>query len=43
MVDPSRVPFIIKEGQSHIELPKELWDKTKQLKRHKRVILSESL
>ena len=28
-VDLSRVPPIIVEGQSYIELPKELWDRTK--------------
>ena len=28
-VDPSRVPLIVAEGQSYVELPKELWDKTK--------------
>ena len=29
IVDLSRVPPIIKEGQSYAELPKELWDRTK--------------
>jgi len=28
IVDPSRVPLIVVEGQSHAELPKELWDRT---------------
>ena len=28
-VDLSRVPLIVVEGQSYIELPKELWDRTK--------------
>ena len=28
MIDLNRVPFIIKEGQSYIELLKELWDRT---------------
>ena len=28
-VDLSRVPPIVAEGQSYIELPKELWDRTK--------------
>ena len=38
-VDLSRVPLIIIEGQSYIELPKELWDRTK---RCERAILSKS-
>ena len=29
MVDLSRVPLIVTEGQSYIELPKKLWDRTK--------------
>ena len=29
IVDLSRVPPIIEEGQSYMELPKELWDRTK--------------
>ena len=29
LVDLSRVPPIIKEGRSYVELPKELWDRTK--------------
>ena len=41
-VDLSRVPLIIIEGQSYIELPKELWDRTKYTERRERAILSES-
>ena len=41
-VDPSRVPLIIAEGQSHAELPKELWDRTKQVEGRERAILSKS-
>ena len=41
-VDPSRVPLIVIEGQSYIELPKELWDRTKYTERRERAILSES-
>jgi len=29
VVDPSRVPPVVAEGQSYTELPKELWDRTK--------------
>jgi len=42
IVDLSQVPFIIKEGQSHIELPKELWDRTKQIEGYRRVISPKS-
>ena len=41
-VNLNRVPSIIKEGQSYIELPKELWDKTKQIEGRKRAILFRS-
>jgi hypothetical protein len=41
-VDLSRVPLVITEGQSHIELPKELWDRTKHIERRERAILSKS-
>ena len=41
-VDLSRVPLIIIEGQSYIELPKELWDRTKYTERRERAMLSES-
>ena len=41
-VDLSRVPPIIIEGQSYIELPKELWDRTKYTERRKRAMSSES-
>ena len=36
------MPPIIIEGQSHAELPKELWDRTKQIEERKRAIASES-
>ena len=42
LVDLSRVPPIIKEGRSYVELPKELWDRTKQIGVYKRAILSKS-
>ena len=42
IVDLNRVPPIITEGQSHIELPKELQDKTKQMEGRKRAVLSKS-
>jgi len=42
VVDLSRVPPIIIEGQSHAELPKELWDRTKQTEGRERAILSKS-
>ena len=42
VIDLSKVSFIIAERQSYIELPKELWDRTKQMERHKRAILSKS-
>ena len=42
MVDPSRVPPIVIKGQSHTELPKELWDRTEQVKGRERAILSKS-
>ena len=41
-VDPSIVPPVIVEGQSYTELPKELWDRTKQVEGRKRAILSKS-
>ena len=41
-VDPSRVPLIIVEGQSHVELPKELWDRTKHMERRERAMSSKS-
>jgi len=34
--------FIIIEGQSYIKLPKELWDKIKQMEGREKVILSKS-
>ena len=36
------MPFIIKEGQSYVELPEELWDRTEQMEGHKRAMLSKS-
>jgi len=42
VVDLSRVSLIIVEGQSYTELPKELWDRTKQIEGRERAILSES-
>ena len=41
-VDLSRVPLIVVEGQSYVELPKELWDRTKQVEECKRAMLSKS-
>ena len=41
-VDLSRVPPIVIEGQSYIELPKELWDRTKYIEGRERAILSKS-
>ena len=41
-VDLSRVPPIIAEGQSHAELPKELWDRTKQIEGRERATSSKS-
>ena len=41
-VDLSRVPPIIAEEQSHAELPKELWDRTKQIEGRERATLSKS-
>ena len=41
-VDLSRLPPVIIEGQSYIELPKELWDRTKHIERRERAILSKS-
>ena len=41
-VDSSRVPPIVAEGQSHAELPKELWDRTKYTERYKRATLFKS-
>ena len=42
IVDLSRVPPIIIEGQSYVELPKELQDRIKQIEGRKRAILSKS-
>jgi hypothetical protein len=42
IVDLSRVPPIVVEGQSHTELPKELWDRTKQMEEHERATSSKS-
>ena len=42
MVDPSKVPLIVVEGQSYAELPKELWDRTKQVEGCERAMLSKS-
>ena len=42
IVDLSQVPPIIKEGQSYIELPEELWDRTEQMEGHGRAMLPES-
>ena len=42
VVDPSRVPLIIIEGQSYTELPKELQDRTKYTERRERAMLSKS-
>ena len=36
-VDLSRLPPIITERQSYVKLPKELWDRTKYIKRYKRL------
>ena len=41
-VDLSRVPLIVIEGQSYIELPKELQDRTEYTERRKRAMLSKS-
>ena len=41
-VDLSRLLPVVIEGQSYIELPKELWDRTKYIERRKRAILSKS-
>ena len=42
IIDLSQIPPIIKEGQSYIELPKELWDRTKQIEGHRRAISPKS-
>ena len=42
IVDLSQVPPIIKEGQSYVELPEELWDRTEQMEGHGRAMLPES-
>ena len=42
MVDLSRVPLVVKKGQSYTKLPKKLWDKIKQIKRHKKAMLFKS-
>ncbi len=36
------MPPIIKKGQSHTELPKELWDRTKQIEGCRRAISPKS-
>jgi len=41
-VDLSRVPPVVVEGQSYVELPKELWDRTEQMEGRERAILSKS-
>ena len=41
-VDLSRLPLVVIKGQSYIELPKELWDRTKYIERYKRAMLSKS-
>jgi len=41
-VELSIMPPIITEGQSYAELPKELWDRTKQMEGCKRAMLSKS-
>ena len=41
-VDLSRLPLVIIEGQSYIELPKELQDRTKYIERRERAMLSKS-
>jgi len=41
-VDLSKVSPVIAEGQSYIELPKELWDRTEQMEGRERAISSES-
>ena len=42
MVDLSKVSPIVVKGQSYIELPKELWDRTEQIEGRERAISSES-
>ena len=42
VVNLSKIPLIIIKGQSHIKLPKELWDKTEQMERYKRTMSLES-
>jgi hypothetical protein len=42
IVDLSKLPLVVIEGQSYIELPKELWDRTKHIERRERAILSKS-
>ena len=41
-VDLSRVPLVVVEGQSHTELPKELWDRIEHTDRRERAMSSES-
>ena len=41
-VDLNKIPPIIAKGQNHTKLPKELWDKTKQMKKCERTILYKS-
>jgi len=42
MVDLNRVFFIIIKGQSYTELPKELWDKIKQMEGRERAMSFKS-
>ena len=42
IVDLSRLPLVVIEGQSYIELPKELWDRTKHMERRERAMSSKS-
>ena len=42
IVELSIIPPIVIEGQSYIELPKELQDRTEQMEGYKRAILSKS-
>ena len=41
-VDLSRLPPVIIEGQSYMELPKELQDRTEYIERCERAMLSKS-
>ena len=42
VINLSRLPPVITEGQSHAELSKKLQDRTKYIKRCKRAILSKN-